>query len=78
MKMMKSTLIATTIFMIASCTNNSLEIDIDLENFEPSEDEGLAKINVRDSAEWVVVDSIRLIDGKGKLLSHQKGRPRFI
>ena len=49
MKMMKSTLIATTIFMIASCTNNSLEIDIDLENFVPSEGEGLAKINVRDS-----------------------------
>ena len=77
MKMIKSTLFATALLIIASCANNSLEIDINLENFVPSEDEGLAMINVRDSAEWVVVDSIRLIDGKGKLSFSPKGPTSF-
>mgnify|MGYP001181573122 CR=1 FL=1 len=75
--MIKNPLILAAISIITSCSSNSLEIDINLENFVPSEGEGMASINVRDSTEWVVVDSMKLINGKGKLSFSPKGPTSF-
>ena len=77
MKMIKYLLSASIIVAIISCESNSLKIQIDLTNFNPADGEGMARINVRDSSQWIVADSIMLEDGKGKLSFSPDGPTSF-
>jgi thiol-disulfide isomerase/thioredoxin len=77
MKMIKYLLSASIIVAIISCQSNSLKIEIDLNNFIPEDGEGMATVNVRDSSEWIVADSIMLKGGKGKLSFSPEGPTSF-
>lgn len=75
--MIKYLLSASVIVAVISCQSNSLKIDIDLKNFIPTDGEGMAMINVRDSSKWIVADSIMLEEGKGQLSFSPEGPTSF-
>ncbi len=75
--MIKYLLSASIIVAIISCQSNSLQIKIDLNNFIPAEGQGMAKVIVRDSSEWIVADSTMLQEGKGNLSFSPDGPTSF-
>ncbi|MDG1252937.1 MAG: TlpA disulfide reductase family protein, partial [Schleiferiaceae bacterium] len=63
--------------LLIACQPNDLSIEIALDNFTPSEQEGWATIMVRDTADWYAADSIALVDGKGSLSFSPEGPTSF-
>ena len=77
MKAFKFLMATGVLALLVSCQPSDLSIDITLDNFTPSEEEGWATIMVRDTADWYAADSIVLTDGKGTLRFAPEGPTSF-
>ncbi len=77
MKAFKFLLATGALALLAACQPSDLSIDITLDNFTPSEEEGWATIMVRDTADWYAADSIVLEDGQGTLRFSPEGPTSF-
>jgi len=77
MKAFKFLLASGALALLVACQASDLKIEIALENFSPSEEEGWATIMVRDTADWYAADSIVLEDGKGTLSFAPAGPTSF-
>ena len=62
MKAFKFLMASGALALLVACQPSDLSIDIALENFTPSEEEGWAAIMVRDTAYWYTAYSIVLKD----------------
>lgn len=67
MKIFKLFLPLVFLSVFNSCEPNSLNIEVNLENLNSVDSDGWAKIMVRDSIKWNVMDSVLLKEGMGKL-----------
>jgi thiol-disulfide isomerase/thioredoxin len=77
MKAFKFLMASGALALLVACQPSDLSIDIALENFTPSEEEGWAAIMVRDTADWHTADSIVLKDGQGTLRFAPEGPTSF-